>query len=139
MCASCADPSSGNRPAARGTDRRAVRRGFTLVESLVALAVLGGALSIAVPPLGTALRARTARESLIDAALLAQSLLDAHAPPGAAREGQWQGRSADGLAWHVQVWAGEPGAGGVALRPVRVTAGSLVLDTLRPGPMEARP
>jgi prepilin-type N-terminal cleavage/methylation domain-containing protein len=116
------------------TAEKRQRRGFTLVESLVALAVLGGALAVALPPLSAALGARASREGLLDAVLLAQSLLEAHAPPGAAREGRWQGEAAGGTAWRVEVGAGEAGAGGVTLRPVRVVAGRVVLDTLRPGP-----
>jgi Tfp pilus assembly protein FimT len=122
MCACSAEPRS-----------RLRRRGFTLVDSLVALVVIGGAVAAALPSLGLALRARAARDADLAAALLAQSLLEAHAPPGAAREGVWEGRAPEG-AWRVEVGRGEDGRGGVALRPVRVVLGRVTLETLRPGP-----
>ncbi|MGG5811780.1 type II secretion system protein [Falsiroseomonas sp. CW058] len=107
--------------------------GFTLVECLAALAVLGVAIAVALPPMGDALRAFADRRSRIGAAALAQSVLDLHAAPGAARPGRWQGRAPDGTAWRVEVGEGEPGAPGLLLHPVRVLAGPVVLDTLRPG------
>jgi prepilin-type N-terminal cleavage/methylation domain-containing protein len=113
---------------------RLSRPGFTLVEALVALVVIGGAIAAVLPPLGAALSARAAREGDIAAALRAQSLLDAYAPPGAAREGQWRGQAPEG-SWVVQVGAGQESSPGLALRPVRVAVGPrLVLETLRPGP-----
>ena len=66
--------------------------------------------------------------------LLAQSLLEAHAPPGAARPGRWEGAG-----WRVEVGRGEEGPRDVALRPVRVAVGGVLLETLRPGPVEALP
>ncbi|MBB5693061.1 type II secretion system protein [Muricoccus pecuniae] len=121
---------------ARFPDPRA--EGFTLVEALVALLAIGGAVATVLPTLGTAMRARAEREGQVAAALMAQSLLDAHAPPGAAREGRHSGRAPEG-AWSVEVGPGEPGAAGTALRPVRVTVGGVVLETLRPGPAGTPP
>src|SRR3954453_20476563 len=112
-----------------GVRGRASPPAFTLVETLVALAVIGGAITAGLPPLTEARRAKGGRDSGLAAVLQAQSLLDAHAPPGAARQGRWQGNSPEG-AWRVEVGAGEPGPRGVALRPVRVAVGGFVLDTL---------
>ena len=109
--------------------------GFTMIEALVALLVLGGTVAVVLPPLAQALRAKGEREAGLSAGMAAQSLLDAYAPPGAAREGQWQGPGPEGI-WRVEIGSGETGAGGVALRPVRVVLGDLVLHTLRPGPAE---
>lgn len=111
--------------------------GFTLVEALVALLVMGGAVAAVLPPLGMALRARGEREAGMAAVQRAQSLLEALAPPGAAREGRWQGRAPEGE-WLLVVGAGEEaGPGRPALRPVRLVLGALVLETLRPGPLPA--
>jgi type II secretory pathway component PulJ len=108
--------------------------GFTLVEALVALLVMGGAVAAVLPPLGAALRAKGEREAGLAAVQRAQSLLDALAPPGAAREGRWQGRVPEGE-WLVVVGPGEEaGPDRPALRPVRLVLGTLVLETLRPGP-----
>jgi hypothetical protein len=109
--------------------------GFAMIEALVALLVLGGTLAVVLPPLAQSLRAKGEGEAGLSAGMAAQSLLDAHAPPGATREGRWQGRAPEGD-WRVDVGHGEAGAGGVALRPVRVALGDLVLHTLRPGPVE---
>lgn len=130
-------------------DRRTVRarlggrsaRGFSLVEALVALAVVGGAVGAVLPPLARALASKAGHDAGVSAALFAQSLLEAHAPPGAARAGRWEGAAPDGGGgWRVEVGAGEEGPRGVALRPVRVAVGgAVVLETLRPGPVEAAP
>ena len=114
----------------------AARRGFSLVEALVALAVIGGAVAAVLPPLARSLAAKAERESGVSAVLFAQSLLEAHAPPGAARPGRWEGAAPEG-AWRVEVGRGEEGPRGVALRPVRVSVGGFALETLRPGPAEA--
>ena len=126
---------------AAGAGRRALSgRGFSLVEALVALAVVGGAVAAVLPPLARALAAKAEREAGMPSVLFAQSLLEAHAPPGAARPGRWEGTAPEGGGWRVEVGAGEEGPRGVALRPVRVTVGGgAVLDTLRPGPVETRP
>ena len=110
--------------------------GFTLVEALVALVVIGGAVAAVLPPLGRALHAKGERETGLAGVLLAQSLLEAHAPPGAARAGLWEVRAAEGP-WRVEIGTGEAGPRGSALFPVRVTVGGFALDTLRPGPAVA--
>jgi prepilin-type N-terminal cleavage/methylation domain-containing protein len=113
--------------------------GFSLVEALVALAVIGGAMAAALPPLARALAAKAERDAGVSAVLFAQSLLEAHAPPGAARPGRWEGPAPEG-GWRVEIGPGEEGPRGVALRPVRVAVGGVVLlETLRPGPAEAGP
>jgi hypothetical protein len=104
-----------------------------MVEALVALLVIGGAIAAVLPNLGVALRAKAEREADLSAVLMAQSILDAQAPPGAAREGRREGRVAEGR-WVVEIGRGEEGPNDLALRPVRVTLGSVTLDTLRPGP-----
>lgn len=109
--------------------------GFSLVEALVALVVIGGAVAAVLPPLVRALAAKGERDAEVSAVLLAQSLLEAHAPPGAARPGRWEGKAPEG-AWRVDVGDGEEGPRGVALRPVRVVVGGFSLETLRPGPVE---
>jgi type II secretory pathway pseudopilin PulG len=112
------------------------RPGFTLVEALGGLSVLGLAVAVALPPLGDALRAFADRRGAIAEAALAQSVLDLHAAPGAARPGTWQGRAPDGTAWRVEVGDGAEGAPGLLLLPVRAIAGGVVLETLRPGRAE---
>ncbi|MBP0444547.1 prepilin-type N-terminal cleavage/methylation domain-containing protein [Roseomonas sp. SSH11] len=111
--------------------------GFTLVEALIALLVIAAAAAAVLPALGHALRAKTEREAGLDAVLTAQSLLEAYAPPGAARPGRREGQSAAGP-WIIEIGQGEEGARGVVLRPVRVVLGAVTLETLRPGPVEER-
>jgi hypothetical protein len=106
-----------------------------LVEALVALVVVAGAIAAVVPLLGTALRAKAEREADLSGVLMAQSLLEAYAPPGAAREGRREGRSPAGP-WLIEIGRGEAGPRGVVLRPVRVTLGAVTLETLRPGPAQ---
>ena len=123
-------------------DRRAakLRAGFSLVEALVALAIIGGAVAAVLPPLARALGAKAERDAGVSAALFAQSLLEAHAPPGAARPGRRREGAAPEGAWRVEIGPGEEGPRGVALRPVRVAVGGgVVLETLRPGPVEQEP
>jgi hypothetical protein len=112
--------------------------GFSLVEALVALVVVGGAVAAVLPPLSRALAAKAERDTGVSAVLFAQSLLESHAPPGAARPGRWEGAAPEG-AWRVEIGRGEEGPRGVALRPVRVAVGSVLLETLRPGPVESQP
>ncbi|MFZ6764873.1 type II secretion system protein [Pseudoroseomonas sp. WGS1072] len=118
--------------------RRWTAPGFTLVEALVALAVIGGVLAALLPALAATLRAKAGREADLAALALAQSLLEAHAPPGAARPGHLEGRAPEGP-WRVETGPGEAGAPGLALHPVRVTVGAVVLETLRPGPAGGAP
>ncbi|MCR0983641.1 type II secretion system protein [Roseomonas populi] len=113
------------------------RPGFTLVEALIALLVIGGAVAAVLPALGNAMRSKGEREADFSAVLAAQSLLDAYAPPGAAREGRQAGEAPEGR-WSIEIGPGQAGAGGVVLRPVRVVLGPVILETLRPGPA-ARP
>ena len=108
------------------------------MEALVALAVVGGAVAAVLPPLARALAAKAERDAGVSAVLFAQSLLEAHAPPGAARPGRWEGTAPEG-AWRGEIGDGEDGPRGVALRPVRVAVGGVLLETLRPGPAEPRP
>lgn len=122
-------------PAERAPRHGAPARGFALVEALVALVILGAVVAAVMPGLALSLRAKFDREATLAAVLAAQSLLDAYAPPGAAREGRREGRLPEGD-WLVEVGPGEPGARGVVLRPVRVTLGMVTLETLRPGPAE---
>jgi hypothetical protein len=109
-----------------------------LVEALVALAVIGGAVAAVLPPLARALSAKAEGDAGVSAVLFAQSLLEAHAPPGAARLGRWEGIAPEGR-WRVEIGFGEEGPRGVALRPVRVAVGGVLLETLRPGPVEHQP
>ncbi|TDG07181.1 hypothetical protein E2C05_31565, partial [Paracraurococcus ruber] len=120
----------GGRPGPVARRRRAP--GFTLVEAVVALAILGGTLAAILPPLAAALGALGGREAALADAMRAQSLLEAHAPPGATLPGRWEGPG-----WRVQTGRGEEGPRGAVLRPVLVQAGGVTLATLRPGPPEA--
>lgn len=132
----CAD----RRAVAAGRRRVRSERGFSLVEALVALVVVGGAVAAVLPPLARALATKAERDAGVSSTLFAQSLLEAHAPPGAARPGRWEGTASGGAGWRVEVGTGDEGPRGVALRPVRVAVGGgVVLDTLRPGPVENRP
>lgn len=113
--------------------------GFSLVDALAGLAVLGIAVAVVLPALHDSLRSFSDRQSRIAAAELAQSMLELHAAPGAARPGRWQGRAPDGTWWQVETGEGIPGAQGILLHPVRAVAGGVVLETLRPGRAEAPP
>jgi hypothetical protein len=104
----------------------------------VALAVIGAAIAAVLPPLARALSAKAEGDAGVSAVLFAQSLLEAHAPPGAARPGRWEGIAPEGR-WRVEIGFGEEGPRGVALRPVRVAVGGVLLETLRPGPVEHQP
>jgi hypothetical protein len=115
--------------------RTAFSPGFSMVEALVALTVIGGAVAAVLPPLARALSAKAERDAGVSAVLFAQSLLEVHAPPGAARPGRWDGTAREGR-WRVEIGPGEEGPRGLALRPVRVTVGAFLLETLRPGPTE---
>lgn len=131
----CAD-----RDTASGRRRPRSERGFSLVEALAALVVVGGAVAAVLPPLASALAAKAGRDAGVSASLFAQSLLEEHAPPGAARPGRREGTARDGGRWRVEIGPGEEGARGTALRPVRVVVGGgAVLETLRPGPAETVP
>ena len=135
MCAEPVAALGGGHGCGGGGTRRA--SGFSLVEALVALAVVGGAVAAVLPPLARALAAKAERDAGVSAVLFTQSLLEAHAPPGAARPGRWDGAAPEG-AWRVEIGEGEEGPRGAVLRPVRVAVGGFRLDTLRPGPVEPR-
>jgi prepilin-type N-terminal cleavage/methylation domain-containing protein len=137
MCAERAAALSGGGGGGGGGGGTRRARGFSLVEALVALVVVGGAAAAVLPTLARALAAKAEREAGVPSVLLAQSLLEAHAPPGAARPGRWEGATPEG-SWRVEIGEGEEGPRGAVLRPVRVAVGGLLLDSLRPGPVEPR-
>src|SRR3712207_7894993 len=87
----CAD-----RGAAPKRRRTRSEQGFSLIEALMALVVVGGAVAAVLPPLARALGAKAGRDAGVSATLFAQSLLEAHAPPGATRPGRWEGAAPGG-------------------------------------------
>lgn len=79
------------------------RAGFTLIEVVVALAVLALALGAVFPQFGTALRLGGAAADERMAVLVAESALaELAAEPGLA-PGTYDGRSANGMRWTGQV------------------------------------
>jgi prepilin-type N-terminal cleavage/methylation domain-containing protein len=83
--------------------------GFTLVEAIVALAVLAVLSGTLLNLFSTALSSSRRAALLASATLLAQSEV-ALAETGEWRDGVWSGETADGLRW-TRTLRGEPEAG----------------------------
>ncbi len=77
-----------------------VARGFSLLEILVAFAIMGIALGVLYQSLGGSVRGVVAAEQNVRAVLTAQSLLALHesVPPHGVTQ---EGTSEDGFAWRV--------------------------------------
>ncbi len=89
------------RPAGNATARRA--RGFTLIEIVAALVLFAIALGIFMQMTGNSLRAARQAQHYSQAALHAQSILDAAGHGETLREGVSTGRLDDGTEWTLRV------------------------------------
>lgn len=123
-------------------------RGFTLIEVLIALAILGVALPVLLAAFGNTLRHMREAEARLIAASLAQSLLAGAGTEAPLRLGSSDGEADGGYRWRLLVAPyEEPGAASAwSIVPYRVTAEvswgrpdamrSLKLETLRFAPKE---
>jgi general secretion pathway protein I len=131
-------------------------RGFTLIEILVALAILGLSLGVLMQIFSTGLRGAAASKTRVVATRLAESKLAAVGVEEPLAEGVSEGRFDERYRWRIAVRrllppdGEEPGAAAL-VRPYRVDvsvlwggdggapggdARSLTLTTLRLGPNE---
>lgn len=78
-------------------------RGFTLIETVVALVILAGALAAAMPQFGTALRLGSGAADQRAALLAAQSLLAEIAARPDLADGTLSGRIDDRMGWSATV------------------------------------
>lgn len=78
-------------------------RGFTLLEVLVALAILAGGLAAAFQTLGVGLRAAGVAERRRSAAALAENMLAELGRTRPLRDGTSEGDLADGQRWRLVV------------------------------------
>lgn len=78
-------------------------RGFTLLEVVVALAILGLALSSTLPGISSALRLGSSARDQRLALLWAQSKLDELSMPANLAAGESRGTAADGFVWRARV------------------------------------
>ncbi len=79
------------------------RRGFTLVETLVAFAVLAVAMSQLMTALGGAAQNESRADFFLRASREGQSQLDALGVTGRIAQGETNGRYEDGLLWSLKV------------------------------------
>ena len=83
--------------------RRGRERGFTLIEIIIALAILAVALGTLFQTFSTGLRATTATDRQAAAVMLAQSLLDRIGQDIPLTAGEQAGMSEDGLRWSIVI------------------------------------
>lgn len=83
--------------------RASRRRGFTLIEVVAALAVLAVAVGLCLQIATSALRQTRQAAEHTQAALLAQSLLDAAGTGERIRPGRTSGRLDEGYRWELEV------------------------------------
>jgi general secretion pathway protein I len=135
--------------AARSARTRRQQAGFTLVEVIVAIAILSIALGSLMAMIGNALRQAGQADRMAEAGALAQSLLARLGPELPLGERQDSGQFADGFHWRLNSQrfgdAGDQLQWPMSAYKVSVEVGwhdgfrerSLVLTTLRLGPKEA--
>jgi general secretion pathway protein I len=83
--------------------RRASGRGFTLIEILIAFAILAVALAGLLRVFSGGLQATTRAERYGEAVLLARSVLERVGTEIAIQPGEQSGRGEDGAAWSVRM------------------------------------
>jgi general secretion pathway protein I len=83
--------------------RRASGRGFTLIEILIAFAILAVALAGLLRAFSGGLQATTRAERYGEAVLLARSVLERVGSEIAIQPGEQSGRGEDGAAWSVRM------------------------------------
>jgi general secretion pathway protein I len=132
----------------RRTRIRPRQAGFTLVEVIVAIAILSIALGSLMAMIGNALRQTGQADRMAEASALAQSLLARLGPELPLGERQDTGQFADGFRWRLSSQrfgdAGDQQQWPMSAYKVSVEVGwhdgfrerSLVLTTLRLGPKE---
>lgn len=135
-------PSHAETPDDRGSE------GFTLLEVLVALTILGMSFAALLAIFSQALASERARDRAFAARTLAQSLMAEVLAVQSAGEGTSTGQTADGLSWQVRIEPygsgnDEPSTGLEAARvsatvtwPGALKTQSLTLATLRVIPRE---
>ena len=92
-------------------------RGFTLIEVLAALAILAMTAAFALRALSGALMLTDRGEREQAALSVAESVLDRVGRDIEVREGEQDGRTADGFAWQVRMSSYANGAGALETRP----------------------
>ena len=100
---SCASTGSRARSPSRSDEARNDRGGFTLLEVLVAFAVLAVALGVAFEIFATGLRGGQAADALTRAVLIAESRLDRVGVETELTPGESAGESDDGTRWRVEI------------------------------------
>lgn len=83
--------------------RRASGRGFTLIEILIAFAILAVAFAGLLRAFSGGLQATTRAERYAEAVLLARSVLERVGSEIAIQEGEQSGRGEDGTEWSVRM------------------------------------
>lgn len=120
------------------------QNGFTLIEVLVALAILGAGLGVVVAGLHTGVVAARAAADDAESLTIAKSLLAEQGTAVALRDGTAQGVTADGFGWQVTTspWAENPDAGSSLIGAYRIDVDvrfggrHVRLSTLRAGPQD---
>jgi general secretion pathway protein I len=122
-------------------ERRRARRGFTLIEVLVAFTILAVAMVAVIQAFSTGLRGLSAAEATATAVMHARAKLDEVGVIIALEPGEHEGAFDDGFAWHAVVRPHEVAeelATGVSTYEVEVTVSwdegrRVRLQTLRLG------
>lgn len=123
-------------------------RGFTLVEVLIALAILGVSLGVILTTVSESLSRTRRGEQELAATALAQSLLARAGADVALKEADVKGESANGLTWRLKIdeYGNDEERTAWEANPVRVVATvswleagekrSIALETLKLFPVD---
>lgn len=132
----------------RSRNGRASQAGFTLVEIVVAFAVLALALGALLPAFSGGLRSIDVAEDDMRAVLLGRSTIDLVGREIPLQEGEYSGSSEDGFEWLVRItplpaprdsrddFTSELASFDVQVEILRDGGQRLTLETLRIAPME---